>query len=372
MLFQQVTGHAELKRLLIQEVNDQMISHAQLFLGKSGYGSLPLALAFVQYIFCENKQANDSCGSCPSCIKVKNLQHPDLHFTFPTVLSENKTSDPLLGEWRDQIAESPYFDLNDWLARIDPKLRNLSIGVDQSQEILKKLSLKAFEGKYKVMVIWMAEEMNLQCSNKLLKILEEPPQNTVFILLAESVDRILPTILSRTQLFKIPRIDTESLSKHLREELNVSPVHLQSVLVRAEGDRIEAEKLAQAQEETKTTRDIFIQMMRVCYKKNVIDMMDWAENIASEGKEAQKQFLEYCLHMFRQSMLKNYTQDTLTRVSPEEDSFLENFAKYITGNNIFDFMKSFNDAHYHLERNANSRILFTTLCFNVMRYIHKA
>jgi DNA polymerase-3 subunit delta' len=372
MLFQQVTGQEELKRMLIQEVNEEKVSHAQLFLGKNGYGSLAITLAFVQYLFCENKQSQDSCGTCPSCIKVKNLQHPDLHFTFPTVLADNKTSEPLLGAWRQQIAETPYFDLNHWLEKIDPKGRKPSIGVDHSQEILRKLSLKAFEGKYKVMIIWMAEEMNIQCSNKLLKILEEPPQNTIFLLVSESVDRMLPTILSRTQILKIPRIDSDSMSLYLRETLNVSPVNLQSVLVRAEGDRIEAKGLALSQEETINTRDIFIQMMRVCYKKNVIDMMDWAEQVSAEGKESQKQFLEYSLHMFRQSLLKNYTQDTLTRVSPEENSFLENFAKYITGNNVFDFMNSFNDAHYHLERNANSKILFTNLCFNVMRYIHKA
>lgn len=371
MQFRDVIGQSELKDHLISEVKKDMISHAQLFLGKPGYGGLPLALAFVQYLFCQNKSETDSCGTCPSCHKVQELQHPDLHFSFPVVQTLGKRSDLFIKDWREQIREKPYFSLSEWVRRIDDKERRPLISVDESQDIIRKLSLKSYEGGYKVMVIWMAEEMNPQCSNKLLKILEEPPAGTLFILMCESQDQLLPTIISRTQILKVPRINSDDLSLYLRNN-NISSSAAMSIIGRSEGDVIEAMDLSgdhQAQDEN---RDLFIQLMRVCYKKDVIPMLDWAEEISATTKDRQKTFVEYALHMFRQSMLKNYTDDQLTRVSSEEDAFLKNFAKFITGNNVFDFMQTFNEAHYHLERNANAKILFTNLCFKVMRYIHFA
>lgn len=372
MRFSEVIGHQGLKGHLIDEIQDEKVSHAQLFLGKSGYGTLPLALAFVQYLFCENKQATDSCGTCPSCRKVEALQHPDLHFSFPSIQAISKVSDGLIKEWREQLSEQPYFSLNDWIKRIDPKERKPIIGKDESQEIIKKLALRSYEGGYKVMMIWMAEEMNLACANKLLKILEEPPQKTLFILIADSQEYMLPTILSRTQLVKVPRIETEAISRYLREEKQLGSSSSDSIAGRADGDFLEVLELMGNHEEKDLNRELFIQLMRVCYKKNVLDMMSWAESIAEQSNEFQKVFLKYALHMFRQSMLRNYTEDTLTRVSQEESDFLDKFARFITGNNIHDFMETFNDAHYHIERNANSKILFMNLCFQVMRYIHKA
>lgn len=372
MQFRDVIGQEELKNHLIQEVRSDKISHAQLFAGKPGYGGLPLALAFVQYLFCEDRGKKDSCGKCNSCQKVSGLIHPDLHFAFPVVLSIGKTSDAFIDPWRKQLAEDPYFDLNDWTQRIDPKERKPIIGTEQSQEIIRKLTLKSYEGGYKVMFIWMAEEMNPTCSNKLLKILEEPPARTLFILLSDSQDQLLPTIISRTQLLKVPRVDSDNVGLFLRNKLGIGASSAESILSRSEGDLIEAKRIAEANADQDSNRETFIQLMRVCFKRDVIAMLDWAEEISISSKERQKLFLQYAIHMFRQSMLRNYTEEQLTRVSKEEDSFLLNFAKFITGNNIFDFTKSFNDAHYHLERNANPKILFTELCFNVMRYIHKA
>ena len=372
MRFSEVVGHAELKEKLINEINQDHISHAQLFLGKAGYGVLPLALAFVQYLFCENKQETDSCGECQSCKKITKLQHPDLHFSFPTIQPISKVSDGLISEWREIITENPYFDLNDWIKFIDPKERKPIIGKDESQEIIKKLNLRSFEGGYKVMMIWMAEEMNQSSANKLLKILEEPPGNTLFILMAESQEMMLQTILSRTQKVRVPRIRMEDLSLFLRQNKNQSPGNADSIAARVDGDLIEALEFLGDHAEQDENREHFIQLMRVCYKKNVLEMMDWSEGISNKSREFQKVFLKYALHMFRQSLLKNYTEDTLTRVSEEEMDFLEKFARFITGNNIGSFLETFSDAHYHIERNANPKILFTQLCFEVMRYIHKA
>lgn len=372
MQFSSVVGHQELKRHLIDEVNHDMVSHAQLFLGKTGYGTLPLALAFVQFLFCENKGEKDSCGECAPCRKVQKLQHPDLHFSFPSVQADNKISNPLLSEWREKINTSPYFNLTSWIKTIDNKERKPIISVHESDEIIKKLSLKSFEGGYKVMIIWMAEKMNPQCANKLLKIIEEPPKNTLFILLAESQDLMLQTILSRTQVVNVPRISMDNLSKHLQENYNVSASNADSTSARVDGDLIEAIEFIGDHEEQDENRELFIQLMRVCYKKNVVDMLTWAESIAGTNRNRQQLFLTYSLHMFRQSILRNYTEDHLTRVSEEENQFLNNFSKFISGNNVFNFMETFNDAHYHIERNANAKILFTNLCFQVMRYIHVA
>lgn len=371
MQFSNVVGQDLLKKRLIEEVQENKISHAQLFVGRSGFGALPLALAFIQYIFCENKGEHDSCGNCPSCRKTHQLQHPDLHFSFPVVQAISKVSDTFLPQWRSQIEETPYFNLNTWIKKTDAKERKPIIGKDESQEIIKKLSLRSYEGGYKVMVIWMAEEMNTSCANKLLKIIEEPPANTLFILIAESIDHMLPTILSRTQHLRLPRVEVTAISKYLTETHHLGKESADSIASRSEGDVIEALTLA-GEEVGDVNNQQFIQLMRVCYKKNVLEMMKWAEDMAATSREQQRHFIKYALHMFRQSLLRNYTADQLTRVSESEDRFLENFARFITGNNIRQFTETFDAAHYHIERNANTKILFTNLCFQVMRFIHAA
>lgn len=373
MQFSAVVGHKTLKNLLIDEVRSGKLSHAQLFVGKPGYGPLPLAMAYVQYLFCENKGDTDSCGECPACLKVKHLQHPDVHFSFPTVQSLTSTANGALNLWREQILENTaYFDLNTWIRLSDPKERKPIIGKDESQDIIRKLSLRSYEGGYKVMFIWMVEEMNTSSANKLLKILEEPPNKTLFILIAESIEQIIPTILSRCQTILVPRIQMDDISLFLRDRYQLNNENADAVASRSDGDVIEAIEQATHSAEGERFHNQFVQLMRVCYRKNVLEMLAWSEDLGQESKEHQKQFLRYGLHMIRQSMLKNYTEDQLTRVSKDEDAFLNNFARFITGNNVLDFTKMFNDSVYHIERNANGKILFTNLCFQVMRYIHAA
>lgn len=373
MQFKDIIGQEELKSHLIQEINGGKISHSKLFLGKMGYGGLALALAYVQYLFCTNKTEKDSCNTCGSCIKIKDLQHADVHFSFPVVQSDKiKTSDVLIKQWRTQVLNESYFDLNTWSNYIDSSGKRPIISAHESLEIIKKLSLKSYEGNYKVMIIWMAEEMNDACANKLLKILEEPNDNTLFILLAENQEYMLPTILSRTQILNIPAIRVEELATFLNIKHAIEHSLSTSIASLSEGNLIEAIDLINENESKDFNREYFIELMRVCYKKDVLSMIDWSEKISTIGREKQKIFLKYALHMFRQSLLKNYTENQLTKISKEEDAFLEKFARFITGNNIFDFMEHFNDSYYHIERNANSKILFTNLCFKVMRYIHHA
>jgi DNA polymerase-3 subunit delta' len=372
MQFVDVVGQQELKKHFITEINSGNIAHARLFYGKPGYGPLPLALAFASYLFCDNKQEVDSCGVCPSCLKVNKLQHPDLHFSFPTVQTDANKSILMIDQWRKQMEENPYFTELDWLRRIDPKERNMIISVHESQDIIKKLSLKAYEGGYKVMIVWLPEAMNAQAANKLLKLLEEPTPKTVFILVAESHESMLRTILSRTQVVRIPKIDDDELKIYLRKDAKIETAAIDRVVIQSDGDFIQAMAAYERQDDSEINREWFIKLMRVSYRKDVIGMLDWAEEISNATKDGQKVFLEYALHMVRQSMLKNYTGDQLTRLTQDEDAFLANFARFITGNNLRDFMLTFSDSHYYIERNANSKILFTNISFQVMRYIHAA
>jgi DNA polymerase-3 subunit delta' len=372
MQFKSVIGQETYKRHLIKEVNAGKLSHAQLFLGKTGFGGLPLALAFVQYLFCTNKSENDSCGACASCKKVIRLQHPDVHFSFPTVQAITKTSDPSFKEWSDAVLQNPYLNLNEWISISDEKGRKPIISRHQSQEIVKKLSLKSFEGNYKVSIIWMADEMNQVCANKLLKIIEEPPQKTLFLLIAENQDKLMPTILSRTQLLAIKPIDDSALNNFIRQHGQFSQGLIESVIARSDGNVQTALQLLSNSRDHNQNRTDFVQLMRVCYKKEVLSMLDWAEKLASYGREEQKSFLVYALYMVRQSLMKNFTAGELLRASDEEIAFLQNFSRFISGNNVIEFVRLFNDAHYHVDRNAHAKMLFTNITFEVMRYIHKA
>lgn len=372
MQFKDVIGHKALKQQLVKEVNEDRISHAQLFLGDSGYGGLALTLAFLQYLFCSDKQGNDSCGVCASCKKVQQLQHPDIHFSFPTVQALSKTSDPQFSEWRELVLENPYINLNQWILKSDSKGRKPIISKYQSEEIVKKLSLKSFEGGYKVSVIWMADEMNMVCANKLLKIIEEPPAKTLFILLVEQQETVMPTILSRTQLLKIKQLTDADIKQHLINQGVSDDELLNSVTARAEGSLLKATTLISSESSNNQNRIDFIQLMRICYKKEVLPMMDWAEKMGGYGREEQKNFLLYALYMVRQSLMKNYTNEQLMRASEEEIAFLLKFSRFITGNNVLDFTALFNSAHYYVERNAHAKLLFTNITFEVMRYIHRA
>lgn len=370
--FKDVIGQKHLKANLIREAQSMKISHAQLFSGKSGFGSLPLALAFAQYLYCENKNNNDSCGQCAGCKKVEDLQHPDLHFVFPSVQAISKVSDFFIKNWRTQIKEQPYFNLHDWTLRMDDKERKPIIGTEESKEIVRKLSLKSYEGGLKIMVIWMAEEMNAECANKLLKILEEPPPSTLFFLISENPEKLLITIQSRTQLLRIPKIDTQDLTQYLNQNMQLDKMQAESIAAFAEGDFLKALELINADERKELYREQFIKMMRASYKKDVLAMMDWADEMGTLGKESQKLFMVYALHMFRQSLIGNYLGQEMMRVSKEEEAFLKNFAPFITGNNIREFMQTFDEGFYHIDRNANARVLFTQICFQAMRYIHVA
>ncbi|MDG2153897.1 MAG: DNA polymerase III subunit delta' [Crocinitomicaceae bacterium] len=372
MQFKDIIGQDNFKEKLIHGVQKNKISHAQLFTGDAGYGALGLSIAYAQYVLCLDKKKNDSCGTCSSCLKINKLQHPDLHFSFPTVQIESKTSNPFLSHWREQVKKNPYFTLFDWTQIIDIKGRQPIISVWESEDIQRKLTLTSYEGGYKVMIIWMADKMNSQCSNKILKILEEPPNKTIFLLVSQDNEILLDTIKSRCQILHLNRVDNAAIKLHLKTKYQLDQEQSESIASFSEGNIIKALELINIDEQEGSLCDDFIGLMRSSYKKNVVEMMNWAEDMAQIGKERQKLFLIYCSHMLRQCIIKNYGSIDHVKVSESELSFINKFSPFINGNNIREFMKSIDDAYYQLDRNANPKILFTLICFQSMRLLHKA
>ncbi len=372
MQFKDIIGQENFKEKLIHGVQKNKISHAQLFVGDAGYGTLGLSIAYAQYVFCLDRKKNDSCGICSSCLKINGLQHPDLHFSFPTVQSDSVISNPFFENWRTQVKKNHYFNLYEWTQIIDVKERNPIISVHECLEIQRKLNLTSYEGGYKIMIIWMPEQMNPTCSNKILKLLEEPQKKTLFILVTQNTDMLLDTIKSRCQMVNISRVTHLDIQLHLKKKYSLSEEESESIASFSEGSIIKAHELLDLDDNNNALSERFIGLMRSSYKKNVVEMMNWAEDMAQEGKERQKFFLIYCSHMLRQCIIKNYGNNDQIKVSGAELSFLNKFSPFINGKNIREFMKSIDDAYYQLDRNANPKILFTLICFQSMRLLHKA
>lgn len=364
MLFKEIIGQNAVKERLIRSVKEGRISHAQLFLGPQGSGSLALAVAYAQYISCGNKQEDDSCGQCPSCIKYNKLVHPDLHFVYPVALSKNvRVSTDVAGPWREAFLDNPYITLFSWFELLDAENKQAVIGVEESGEILRKLSLTTYESEYKIMIIWQAEKMNPAAANKLLKILEEPPEKTLFLLVCESEDQLLRTIVSRTQLIKVNKIADEDLIGVLVSRHGLAREAAEDIAHLADGDYAEALLLLNENETAGQNLSGFQKLMRASIKFDPKAVMQWIDEISEAGRERQKNFLNYALHIMRESLMMNYADASLIKLTEEEQAFVKKFSPFIHTNNVERFIDELNKAHYHMERNANPKILFMDLAF---------
>jgi DNA polymerase-3 subunit delta' len=364
MLFKEIIGQGAIKERLIRSVKEARISHAQLFLGPEGSGSLAIAVAYAQFISCKNKSENDSCGTCSSCVKYNKLVHPDLHFVYPIALSKDvRTSTNVAAEWRNALLDNPYITLFNWFEQLGAENKQAVIGVDESAEILSKLSLTTYEAEYKIMIIWQAEKMNPAAANKLLKILEEPPDKTLFLLVCESEDQLLRTIVSRTQLIKITKISDQDLIQALVERHGLSPEAAESTAHLSDGNFAEALSLISENENAGQNLVSFQKLMRASLKFDPKAVLSWIDEISAAGRERQKNFLNYALHIMRESVILNYADPTLVKLGAEEQEFVKKFSPFIHLNNIERFIEELNKAHYHMERNANAKILFMDLAF---------
>lgn len=364
MLFKEIIGQQAVKERLVRSYKEGRISHAQLFLGPQGSGSLPMALAYAQFISCTNKQEDDSCGACSSCVKYNKLVHPDLHFVYPVALSKDvKTSTDVAVEWREAFLDNPYITLFSWFEQLAAENKQAVIGTEESGEILRKLSLTTYEAEYKIMIIWQAEKMNPSAANKLLKILEEPPDKTLFLLVCENEDQLLRTIVSRTQLVKINKISDADLMNALVSFHGQTQEAAEKISHLADGSYAEALLLVSENENAGQNLASFQKLMRASLKFDPKAVISWIEEINAGGRERQKNFLNYALHILRESAMMNYGDDSLVKLSADEQEFVKKFSPFIHGANIERFIEELNKAHFHMERNASAKILFMDLAF---------
>ncbi|MCU0461893.1 MAG: DNA polymerase III subunit delta' [Bacteroidales bacterium] len=374
MNFARIPGQKDTIARLIRSVREERVSHAQLFTGPEGCGSLALALAYARYVSCENRSEKDSCGVCKSCVKYEKMIHPDLHFVFPVIKNKKETdpvSDSFIEEWRIFAKKSSYFTLNNWLDSIEVGNAQGMIFASEAGEIIKKLSLKTFESDFKIMIIWLPEKMHPSAANKLLKMIEEPPEKTLFLLVSDEPDKILPTILSRCQLFRIPGFGADEISRYLVSAYNADTKKADEIAKVSNGNIIRAMELFENEDSSKVNLENFKKMMRFAWKRDVISIIAWAEEMAATGREAQKNFLLYSLRLLRENLMLSIGQlrNRLVYLAGEEASFSDNFHPFIKQDNIYPLTDEFNLAHSHVEANGNARIIFLDLSLKVTRLI---
>ena len=360
MFFKDVIGQEEAKQRLIREAKEGKIAHARLFCGPEGIGKLPLAIAYARYLSCNNPGGKDACGICPSCVKFNKLAHPDLHFVFPVIKKKSKdtVSDDFIAEWRELLSQTPYFNLNIWLEEMGAENQQAQIYVKESDEIIRKLSLKSSQGGYKIMIIWLPEKMNVECSNKLLKLLEEPPSQTIFLLVSEEPDMLLTTIQSRTQRFSLYGIEEKYIAERLQSQYGLQERDAISIGHRSEGNFLKALESIHLNEENKLFFDLFVSLMRLSYQRKIREMKQWSETIAAMGRERQKHFLSYCQRLVRENFIFNFQDPSLIFMNEEEQNFSKRFAPYINEKNVMGIMDELSEAQRHIEQNVNARMVF--------------
>ena len=375
MTFDQIIGQEHIKKHLQQSAENNRIPHAQLFIGKEGSGTLSMAIAYAQYLLCNSSTNAEACN-----IKCNKLQHPDLHFAFPVTTNDNVKRHPVsnlfLNDWRNFIDEQPYGSLFNWLQHIGVENKQGQIGVDEAEDIVKKLQLKSYEGGCKVMIIWMAEKMNIAASNKLLKLIEEPPSKTIFLLITEDEEQIINTIKSRCQALHFPSLSDSDIATTLVKNESVSENEAVKITHQSEGNYNKALHILNNDSNDLVFEEWFITWIRAAFKAKgnaavIQDLIGWSDAIAKSGRETQKQFLQYCLQFFRQALLLNYGTPDLVFLETKTNNFkLEKFAPFVHSGNILTIEKEVNDAQYHIERNGNAKIILLDLSIKLTRLLH--
>ena len=380
MLFKDVLGLNYIKSHLIKSVDHGRIPHAQLFVGPEGSGTLAMAIAYAQYVLCQNTDGENNTGNAACNLKFEQFSHPDLHFAFPVTTTDQVKKHPVsshfLPEWRTLLKEQPYGNLYDWYKRLGVDNKQGQIGVDEALDIIKALSLKSYEGGYKIMLIWMADKMNTAAANKLLKLIEEPPNKTIFLLIAEDEEQIINTIRSRCQIIHFPPLAEEDIKNGLVKQYSISEKDALAIARQSDGNYNKACDLVYQDSEEIQFETWFITWIRSAFKAKgnktaIHDLISWSEEIAKTGRETQKLFLNYCINFFRQALLLNYNASSLVYFDIKTKNFdLAKFAPFVHNNNILDISEALQDAIYHIERNGNSKIILTDLSIKLTRLLH--
>jgi DNA polymerase-3 subunit delta' len=372
MQFKDVVGQQELKNHLIETIKHGNIPHAQLLLSTAGAGALPLALAFAQYLVCENKQENDSCGTCSECIKSQKLIHPDIHYTYPII--PKKSNKPSLSvdyiaEWRKAITNNPYIDEDAWLQQIDAENKQGNISADEARNIIKNLSLKSYESEYKIHIIWLAEALGKE-GNILLKLLEEPTEKTILLLISENQDAILPTIISRCQILKVNMLfDAEIEDALIKKGLARSKA--QQIAFLANGNLVQALQISEKEIDDITFT--LISWMKCTTSFDVNAMLKWVDEQAKTGREKIKSFFEYTEHVFRETMLSAYQPNYTPKLNEEEQKIAKALGKYLKNfNQTHEIIKLLDQKYYEVERNVNAKVLLMSTSLKMNQLLRQA
>jgi DNA polymerase-3 subunit delta' len=368
MQFKEIVGQERVKEQLIQTVIENRVSHAQLFLSCDGSGALPLAIAYAQYINCLNRAETDSCGTCSSCRKYNRYIHPDLHFSYPFFASKDvKIAVDVLEEWRTMLLADPYTDLNIWRSKLNAENKQANINIAECHDIIKKLSYKAFEGETKVLIMWLPEFLDKE-GNALLKIIEEPPENTLFILVASNQEQILSTLLSRTQIVKISKLEDAVIEQYLMEKHGLSALQAADYSFLADGNLIEAK--AMIANAGNDNADLFAEWLRMGFKGNVPDMIGFVDLLAGWGRENQKNFLKYGISFLRECSLLLSGAEALVKLPARALDTAQKLSTHVLDLNMADaIIAELEKAHYHIERNANPKILFLDVSLQLVKII---
>ena len=373
MLFKEIIGQREVKDKLLRLVRDDRTPHAMMLFGPEGSGKLALAVALTQYLACNNRQEEDSCGVCPSCVKFGKLVHPDLHFVVPVLKTGSMTAPPVSDDyavaWRETLLADFYLTESMWYESLGAENKQGIINVKESENIIRKLGFKPYESEYRMVVIWLPEKMNQSAANKLLKLIEEPPEKTLILMVSEDTNKILPTILSRTQLFHVPPISEadlrEGLSKHGESDQQL----LEDAVLRANGNMSTALQTLRQDEVEGQNFELFTEVMRLCYSKDIIQINGWVERVAGMGRERQKQLIDYSLRLLRENFILHMEHDSLNYMSAKESDFSRKFSPFIHKGNVHALAEAFTMAGNHIEANGNPRIILMDLSIGVIRLL---
>jgi len=375
MLFKEIIGQGEVKEKLLNMLKDDRTPHALMLFGPSGTGKLPLAIAMAQYLACGDRQEEDSCGRCPSCLKFEKLVHPDLHFVVPVLKTGSVTgppvSDDFIETWRESLLSDNYITENLWYEAIGAENKQGIINVKESEAIIRKLGFKPYESEYRMIIIWLPEKMNQPAANKLLKLIEEPPPKTLILLVSEHTDRILPTILSRTQLLHVPPLLNVEVREGLILQGNTDPQLLEDAVSRANGNFSMALQTFRQDENDLKNFALFTALMRLCYARNIIEINTWVDQVAGMGRERQKQLIDYSLRLLRENFMLHMDSGSLNYMSGKEKEFALKFSPFIHEGNVFALVEEFGLAGNHIEANGNPRIILMDLSIRVIRLLMK-
>ncbi|MBQ7042274.1 MAG: DNA polymerase III subunit delta' [Muribaculaceae bacterium] len=369
MKFSDTPAHDFAKQRLKAFVDINKIPHAILLEGPCGIGKFALARAFAQYIHCQNRINGDSCGKCPSCLQHESYNHIDTHFVFPVVKKSSPKksfSDDYIDVWKDYLSENPYMDFQKWLVALDNVNAQPAIYVDESEELIRKLNFTSHQAKYKVVLFWLPERMNQECANKLLKLIEEPYGDTLFVFVSNNSREILPTIYSRTQRIELKRLSDEVIAQYLVDNYAVEAQDALALAHIADGNIIEADKMVSLSKENQRFFELFIQLMRLSYQRKVKELKSWSVDVAGLGREQIMRFLTYIQRLIRENFIYNLSVSELNYLNREEAQFSQNFARFITENNVIKLIDVLNKALTDISGNANAKIVLYDMSIKVI------